>query len=203
MNTKPILPIAPRAAALPTLVLGVMLGVLAGATVAAQDAPAAAPATAPVGAPPAGNFRGFSGTRWASDFNVRSGHCDRKRITENPRRSEAIASLGQRRLVSRDSAVLIGAKLSDLLPSSLGADLDEGDQACMGQVLELGASGHWVKWDNGATGLHFEMRPDAGRDGIAGACRGFRLKASGNEQHAKRTAMACETGPGLWQLSSL
>ena len=73
----------------------------------------------------------------------------------------------------------------------------------MGQVLELGASGRWVKWDNGATGVHYEMRPDAGRDGIAGACRAFRLKASGNDEQVKRNAMACETGPGLWQLSGL
>jgi hypothetical protein len=73
----------------------------------------------------------------------------------------------------------------------------------MGQVLELGASGRWVSWDNGATGIHYEMRPDAGRDGIAGACRAFRLKASGNYHRAKRTAMACESGPGLWQLSGL
>ncbi len=73
----------------------------------------------------------------------------------------------------------------------------------MGQVLELGGSGRWVRWDNGATGIHYEMRPDAGRDGIAGACRAFRLKASGNYHHAKRTAMACASGPGLWQLSGL
>ncbi len=198
-TTKPTLWIASRAATLLTLALWVTLGALPGANAAAQDAAAAAPTAAP----PAGNFAASQERAGASDFDVRSGHCDRKRITENPRRSDAVASLGQRRLVSRNSAVLIGAKLSDLLPSALGADLDEGDQACMGQVLELGASGHWVRWDNGATGLHFEMRPDAGRDGIAGACRGFRLKASGNEQHAKRKAMACETGPGLWQLSSL
>jgi hypothetical protein len=80
--------------------------------------------------------------------------------------------------------------------------MDEGDRACMGQILELGASGSWVRWDSTA-GIHFRMRPDAGRDGITGACRGFKLKASGNYQHATRRAMACETGPGLWQLSGL
>jgi hypothetical protein len=47
------------------------------------------------------------------------------------------------------------------------------------------------------------MRPDAGRDGIAGACRAFRLKAAGNDQHVKHRALACEAGPGLWQLSGL
>ena len=68
-----------------------------------------------------------------------------------------------------EDAVLVGAHVPDLLPSSIGAEIDEGDRACMGQVLELGASGRWVRWDNGATGIHYDMRPDAGRDGIAAA----------------------------------
>jgi hypothetical protein len=159
----------------------------------AQDAPL----------PPPGDYRGYSGTHWPWDFEVRSGHCDRRHITESPRHSDAIASLGQRRALNRNAAMLVGAHVPDLLPTKFDTEMDEGDRACMGQVLELGASGRWVRWDNGATGMHYEMRPDAGRDGIAGACRAFRLKASGNYQHAKRTAMACEAGPGLWQLSSL
>jgi hypothetical protein len=150
-----------------------------------------------------GDFRGYSGTHWASDFDVRKGHCDRKRITESPSRSDAMASLGQRRAMNRNAAVLIGAKVPDLLPSNLGVELDEGDQACIGEVLELGASGREVSWDNDATGMHYEMWPDSGRDGIAGTCRGFHLKASGNYQHVTRNALACESGPGLWQLSDL
>jgi hypothetical protein len=166
--------------------------------VAAQSASVAAPP-----APKSGDYRGFSGVHWPTDFEVRSGHCDRARITENPRHADAMASLGQRRALNRTAAMLVGAHVSDLLPARIGAEVDEGDRACMGQVLELGASGRWVKWDNGATGIHYEMRPDAGRDGIAGACRAFRLKAVGNDQHVKHTAMACESGPGLWQLSGL
>jgi hypothetical protein len=165
--------------------------------------PGAGASAQPAAAPPPGDFRGYSGIHWPWDFDVRSGHCDRTRITESPRRSDAIASLGQRRSLNRNAAMLVGAHLPDLLPAKLGAEPDEGDRACMGQVLELGASDHWVRWDNGTTGIHYEMRPDAGRDGIAGGCRSFRLKASGNYQHAKRTAMACESGPGLWQLSGL
>jgi hypothetical protein len=164
----------------------------------APKAPASTPAVAK-----AGNFRGFSGVRWSSDFEVRSGHCDRSLITESPRHGDAMASLGERRDLNRNAAMLVGAHVSDLLPPRIGADLDEGDRACMGQVLELGASGRWVRWNNGATGIRFEMRPDAGRDGIAGACRAFRLKVAGNEQHAKHRAMACASGPGLWQLSGL
>jgi hypothetical protein len=173
------------------------LGLFAGTVAQAQDAATAAPA------PKSGDFRGYSGIHWPSDFAVRSGHCDRSRITAAPRRSDAIASLGERRALNRTAAMLIGARVADLLPSSIGAEVDEGDRACMGQVLELAASGRWVRWDNGATGIHYEMRPEPGRDGIAGSCRAFRLKISGNYQRAKRTALACESGPGLWQLSEL
>jgi hypothetical protein len=182
-------------ATLKLLTAWVVLGLVPAANALAQDAAAAAPKP--------GNFRGYSGTHWPSDFDVRSGHCDRARITSSPRRSDAIASLGERRSLNRTAAMLVGARVGDLVPSAIGAEVDEGDRACMGQVLELGASDKWVKWDNGATGIHYEMRPDAGRDGIAGACRAFRLKVSGNYQHTKRKAMACESGPGLWQLSVL
>ncbi|HEV2700502.1 MAG TPA: hypothetical protein VGV09_02645 [Steroidobacteraceae bacterium] len=188
----------------PALLLGAGLALSGWLACALLPATAAAQNSAPppVAAKP-GDFRGYSGVHWPSDFDVRKGHCDRERITDNPRRTDAIASLGQRRALNRNAAMLVGAHLPDLLPVTLGAELDEGDRACMGQVLELGASGHWVRWDNSATGIHYEMRPDAGRDGIAGTCRAFRLKASGNYKRAKRTAMACESGPGLWQLSSL
>jgi hypothetical protein len=174
------------------------LAVFACWTAAGEDAPGSAPAAAP-----SGDFRGYSGIHWPSDFQIRSGHCDRERITESPRRSDAVASLGQRRSLNRTAALLVGARIPDLLPSNLGAELDEGDRACIGQVLELGASGHWVKWDNGATGVHYAIRPEPGRNGIAGSCREFRIRASGNYEHAKLTAKACESGPGLWQLTDL
>ncbi|HTV78127.1 MAG TPA: hypothetical protein VMF03_07715 [Steroidobacteraceae bacterium] len=165
--------------------------------------PAVADEPAPVAAaaPHPGNFRGYSGVRWPDDFQVRSGHCDRRSIMQSPRRQDAIASLGERRALNRSAALLVGARVSDLLPSAVGPEVDEGDRACMGQVLELGASGRWVRWDNGTTGVRYEMRPDAGRDGIAGSCRAFKLKATGNYEKVKRKALACETGPGLWQLT--
>jgi hypothetical protein len=195
-------PVSTHAAALRASLVACALGFAAAllppAMAAAQDAATAAPASARPG-----NFRGYSGIHWPSDFQVRSGHCDRKGITESPRRADAVASLGERRALNRTAALLVGARVSDLLPSAVGAEVDEGDRACMGQVLELGASGRWVRWDNGATGVRYEMRPDAGRDGIAGACRAFRLKATGNYEKVSRNAMACETGPGLWQLSGL
>ena len=73
---------------------------LPGAMAVAQDAASSAPAPARPG-----NFRGYSGVRWPTDFQVRSGHCDRKGITESPRRGDAIASLGERRSLNRTAAM--------------------------------------------------------------------------------------------------
>lgn len=180
------------------LALLVACAALAPCLAPAADAGADADAAAPTG-----DFRGYSGVHWPTDFDVRSGHCDRHRITQSPRRGDAVASLGQRRPLNRTAALLVGPGVAALLPGAVGAEVDEADRACMGEVLELGASGRWVRWDNGTTGVRYEMRPDAGRDGIAGSCRAFRLKVTGNSQHVKQTALACETGAGLWQLSNL
>ncbi len=199
MTAKPSRRTGCSAAALGVIASWVALGMLPGAVATAQNTSASGSAPAPR----AGDFRGYSGIHWPSDFDVRSGHCDRQRITQSPRRSDAIASLGERRSLNRNAAMLIGVHVSDLLPSAFGAEIDEGDRACIGEVLELAASGWWVEWDNGATGIHYAILPDAGRDGIAGACRAFAFRASGNEQRIERKALACETGPGLWQLSEL
>ncbi len=66
----------------------------------------------------AGNFRGFSGVRWPSDFQVRSGHCDRERITQSPRRGDAIASLGEAPVTEPHRGACWSVRaLSDLLPT--------------------------------------------------------------------------------------
>jgi hypothetical protein len=148
-------------------------------------------------------FVGYSGTRWLSDYNVRKGHCDLKAISDTGPRPSPLLDLGAPRPANRAAAVLIGAKTDELVPSSVGGEPDDADRACIGHVLELGKSGKTVSWDNGSTGMHYEVTPDAGRDGIAGACRGFKLKAALNTVHSKRRAMACEKGPGLWQLTGL
>src|SRR5580658_2155720 len=96
---------APMHATLKLLTAWVVLGLVPAANALAQDAAAAAPKP--------GNFRGYSGTHWPSDFDVRSGHCDRARITSSPRRSDAIASLGERRSLNRTAAMLVGARVGD------------------------------------------------------------------------------------------
>ena len=89
----------------PVLIASLAL-LLCAACASFHSAPATTPnvaATAP--APKPGDFRGYSGVHWPYDFDVRKGHCDLQRITENPRRSDAIASLGQRRSLNRTAGL--------------------------------------------------------------------------------------------------
>src|SRR5579862_8912828 len=84
---------------------GLTLPLVLGAC-ASQRHPASS-ADAPL--PPPGDYRGYSGVHWPWDFDVRTGHCDRRHITESPRRIDAIASLGQRQALNRSAAMLVGA----------------------------------------------------------------------------------------------
>src|ERR1700722_9888156 len=116
MHTTPVSThAAALRASLLTFALGFVAAVLPPAMAVAQDAASSAPAPARPG-----NFRGYSGIHWPSDFQVRSGHCDRRSITESPRRADAVASLGERRALNRTAALLVGARVSDLLPSAGG-----------------------------------------------------------------------------------
>ncbi len=164
---------------------------LAAATVGAVAADRARPARA---------YVGYSGIRWPQDFQVMSGHCDRDAISTRTRNRTAF---GTQDRDNRGAAMLIGATIDDLIGGPLGRELDAGDRACLGHVLEIGKSGRRVVWENALTGVHFEVTPGAPRDEIGGACRTFKLVAEANTGRSKRQATACEKGAGLWQLTRL
>lgn len=147
---------------------------------------------------PARLYTGVSGIRWTSDFGVASGHCDRAAIST---RTVNRTVLGNEDRDNRGAAMLIGATIDDLVAGKLGYDLDGGDRACLGHVLEIGRSGRRVVWDNFATGVHYEVTPQSEHDEIGGLCRRFKLVAVANTGKSKRKATACEKGAGLWQLS--
>jgi surface antigen len=149
-------------------------------------------------------YVGYSGTRWQQDYDVMSGRCNRQAIGA----SFAIPAgemIGPRTAGrdNRDAATLIGAAMDTLVAPKVGRELDEGDRACVGHALEIGKPGRRVSWDNAATGVHYDLTPDEGRNEIAGVCRDFKLVAHATGGRSKRRGTACEKGPGLWQLSNL
>ena len=146
------------------------------------------------------SYPGYSGIAWPDDFGVMSGHCDREAISTRTRNRTAFGSEDRD---NRQAGMLIGATIEDLIRGALGRELDSGDRACLGHVLEIGKSGHTVRWDNAASGVHYEVVPHDAHDEVGGSCRTFRILATAGEGRSKRKATACEKGGGLWQLSRL
>ncbi|HTV51678.1 MAG TPA: RT0821/Lpp0805 family surface protein [Steroidobacteraceae bacterium] len=144
-------------------------------------------------------YPGVSGIRWTQDFGIHKGHCDRAAIST---RTVNYTLLGAEDRDNRGAAMLIGATIDDLVAGKLGYDLDGGDRACLGEVLEIGRAGRRVMWDNLATGVHYEVTPAREHEEIGGLCRRFKLLAVANTGKSKRHATACEKGAGLWQLSN-
>ena len=171
--------------------LGIAPALLAGALLAACASHGSKPKPAP-------HYDGYSGIRWTQDFGVVHGHCDRVSIST---RTVNRTVLGTEDRDNRGAAMLIGSTIEDLVAGKLGYDLDAGDRACLGEVMEIGKSGRRVSWDNLTTGVHYEVTPQDPHVEIGGLCRHFKLRAVADTGKSKRTATACDKGAGLWQLS--
>ena len=145
-------------------------------------------------------YAGYSGIRWDQDFGVMAGRCDRDAISTHTRNTTAFGSEDRE---NRGAGMLIGASINDLVAGALGRELDAGDRACLGHVLEIGKSGRRVRWDNAVSGVHYEVVPAEAHDEVGGSCRTFKLRVTASTGKSKRKATACEKGGGLWQLSRL
>jgi surface antigen len=145
-------------------------------------------------------YVGVSGIRWTQDFGVLSGQCNRAAIST---RTVNRTLMGNEDRDNRGAAILIGSTIEDLVSGRLGYELDAGDRACLGEVMELGKTGHKVVWDNLGQDVHYEVTPEEAHIEISGACRRFKLVVIADSGRSKRRATACEKGAGLWQLSRL
>jgi surface antigen len=177
--------------------------IVAALIVASPGSPAGEASHASSGTPHKDFFVGYSGTRWERDYDVLSGRCDREAIGAFGPAPGALLGASFAPRENRAAATLIGAALDSLVAGKIGQVLDTGDRACLGHALEIGRAGHRVVWDNPATGVHYEIVPDDGHTDLGGFCRNFKLVAAASSGKSKRSATACEKGPGLWQLSQL
>ena len=56
-------------------------------------------------------------------------------------------------------ATIIGAAVGALVGAKIGKELDERDQGCIGQSLELAQPGQSVQWRNDQSGVAFVLTP--------------------------------------------
>lgn len=147
-------------------------------------------------------YVGYSGTTWERDYEVTSGRCNREEI------GAVIGGVAGAIVGSRVSSpenrtvgTIVGAAVGALLGSRIGREIDEGDRACFGHVLEIAPPGDRVTWDNRATGVSYVLVPGQGRKQGASMCRDFTLIASAGSREAKRSGSACQTSRGVWNIT--
>jgi hypothetical protein len=160
-----------------------------------------------------GDFVGFSGRRWSTDYGITQGHCDQTRMllaTGDARRD--LVAEHEAHLRNRTVGV-IGVPGSAMLLSTRtmrsGAKPDARDRACIAHVLELGSVGHEVGWTNAATRTRY-LATLADEPAPPGRlrCRVLLLTAVPASPGVAPVAgrgpverfVACETGGGVWSL---
>jgi surface antigen len=145
---------------------------------------------------------GYSGNEYSRDFDVVEGRCNREQV--GAVLGGVVGGVVGNQVGSRDNrtvATIIGVAVGALIGAKVGRDMDDRDRACLGQALELGASGRRVAWTNETTGVRYELVPADGRRDGGPVCRDFRLSSIQGRERRDSDARACQSRPGVWELS--
>jgi surface antigen len=145
---------------------------------------------------------GYSGREYDRDFDVVQGRCNREKV--GAVLGGVVGGVVGNQVGSRDNrtvATIVGAAVGALIGAKVGRDMDERDRACIGQALELGASGRRVAWTNESLGVRYELVPADGQRGSGAVCRDFRLTTVQGRERRDNDARACQTQAGVWELA--
>jgi surface antigen len=144
-------------------------------------------------------YVGYSGREYDRDYGIVQGRCNREQV--GAVLGGVVGGVVGNQVAERDDrvvATILGAAVGALLGAKIGRDMDDRDRACMGQALELGASGRRVAWTNETTGMRYELVPAGGGRTDGPVCREFTLVSfAGNERRESR-GFACQERPGVW-----
>lgn len=144
----------------------------------------------------AGKYRGYTGAQWEQDYGVAAGRCNTDSVlTVIGAAGGAVVGNRTASPENRTIATIVGALAGGLIGNAVGDAIDDGDRACMGHSLEVGAIGRDVTWTNPRTHVVQTVRPT--RD-LAGGCRQFDYQAG---PRAKLVTMtACRTANAAWTI---
>lgn len=147
-------------------------------------------------------YVGYSGKHWEHDYGVLSGSCNREKVA-TVIGGVVGAVVGSRTSSEEDRAVatIVGAVAGAFIGNWIGRELDGADRACAGHALEVGKAGQRVAWSNDETGVRYELVPGADLEQNGAGCREFTLSAFAGAEKSSRTGIACQSQPGIWQLT--
>lgn len=147
-------------------------------------------------------YVGYTGTKWERDYDIVSGRCNREAI--GAVLGGTVGGVIGSHVSDREHrvvATIIGAAVGALIGAKIGRELDESDRACVGHALEIAVPGQHVVWQNDATGVRYELIPADGRRSGDRTCRDFTLNVTAGNEKSSRRGTACQSEPGVWQIS--
>ena len=146
-------------------------------------------------------YVGYSGVEYDHDFDVVQGRCNREQV------GAALGGvvggvIGNQVAQPQDRVVatIIGAAIGALVGAKIGRDLDDGDRACFGHALELGATGQHVIWTNETNHVRYELVPGDGSHDGGKVCRRFTLVTVDGNNRASHKGAACQSSRGVWEM---
>jgi surface antigen len=146
-------------------------------------------------------YVGYTGTRWPQDYEITSGRCNREEVGAVIG-GVAGGTIGHEVAKPEDRVVatIIGAAVGALVGAKIGRELDERDQGCIGQSLELAQPGQSVQWHNDQSGVAYVLTPTGSEQIDGRSCRVFKLRSTANGKAQTVTRRGCQVAQGQWEI---
>jgi surface antigen len=99
------------------------------------------------------------------------------------------------------AAVAGGTLLGFLMGGTIGRNMDEVDQNCVGQALEHAGDGQQIAWNNPQTGAQYQVVPTRTVQGSDGRyCREYTATSVVSGRNQQTYGRACRQPDGSWKL---
>ena len=99
------------------------------------------------------------------------------------------------------AAVAGGTLLGFLIGGTIGRNMDEVDQNCVGQALEHAGDGQQIAWNNPRTGVQYQVVPTRTVQGSDGRyCREYTATSVVSGRNQQTYGRACRQPDGSWKL---
>ncbi len=99
------------------------------------------------------------------------------------------------------AAVAGGTLLGFLMGGTIGRNMDEVDQNCVGQALEHAGDGQQIAWDNPWTGAQYQVVPTRTVQSSDGRyCREYTATSVIGGRNQQTYGRACRQPDGSWQI---
>lgn len=149
-----------------------------------------------------GGYPGGAQTAYAPPFDIGLGSCNRELLGSLLGAAAgglAGAQIGDGR--GQLAAVAGGTLLGFFLGGTIGRNMDEVDQNCVGQVLEHAEDGQQITWNNPQTGARYQVEPTRTvQDSDGRYCREYTATSVVDGWNQQTYGRACRQPDGSWKL---